>query len=173
MISHLQQTTVATPLLWIGWFLMLIGLFMPVINIPIPDPHMAPLLFFGLPVPKVDDNGEIAVLTHAPIVGLKIVFFLFIKTLEKARFSLDWGLLLILSVPVLLALVSPVLLWVKSKISNIFLACCFGVGFLGPGMMLLLSADESVIGSGFYYWVMALLLLMMSRVMACFSKTHD
>lgn len=171
MISYLKQISIATHLLWLGWFLMLIGLFLPVINIPIPDPHMAQLLFFGLPIPKVGDNGEVAILTHAPIEGIRAALFLFFKTIKHTGISISWGLLLLLSVPVLLALFAPVLLRIRSKAANIVVALCFGLGFLGPGMMLLLSANEAVIGPGFYCWVFALLLLALSRIKACLETS--
>lgn len=164
MISYLKHITVATRLLWLGWLLMLIGLFMPVINIPIPDPHMAQLLFFGLPIPKIGNDGEIAILTHMPIEGIRAALFLFFKTIKHAGLSLTWGLLLMLSIPVFLALIAPVLVWVSSRKKNIFLSLCFGMGFLGPGMILLLSVKETVLGPGFYCWVLALLLLTLSRI---------
>ena len=38
---------------------------------------------------------------------------------------------------------------------------------------MLLSVDESVIGPGFYFWVMALLMLMMSRFLMTQEKFHE
>lgn len=149
---------------------MLMALFKTVINIPIPDPEMAGLLFLGTSKPTFENSSEITQASHAAIVGLKIVYLLLMDTFTRFRLSFIWLLLFFLSLPVLLAVFAPILLLARSKLLNMFLMVCFVLGLAAPVLMLLCSKEGSYVGSGFYFWVLALLLLLLSRVIVLRAK---
>lgn len=167
------MTTKATLLLFLGWVLIIVGLFIPVIHIPIPDPHMAPLLFFGLPIPNVNDDGSMKVMSHAPIEGIRIIGFIFIVLLKKMSLKLAWLALMILSLPIFLALLAPIQIWIKSLGSNITLALLYGFWLIMPGFSLLISAKDNLIGTGYYVWTAALLMLCASRILASKAAWKD
>ena len=161
-------------LLWLGWLLMLIGLFIPIIQVPVPDPHMGSLLFFGLPIPEVTNDGSIKILTHIPIEGMKVIGFMMLTVIDKASLKWEWGVLLILTAPLFLALISPALIWIKSFSLNIILALVYGFSWSIPGVVMLISAKSDVIGTGYYIWTAALFILCCSRILVCWSSwnTH-
>jgi len=168
--NGLQLTTKATLLLFLGWLLMIVGLFIPVIHIPIPDPHMAPLLFLGIPIPNVNDDGSMKIVSHASIEGIRIIAFIIITLLKKMSFKLAWLALMTLSLPLFLALLAPIQIWIKSFRINIILALMYGFWLIIPGVSLLISAKDNLIGPGYYFWTIALLMLCSSRILVCVSS---
>lgn len=168
-----KLATKATLLLWLGWLLMIVGLFIPVIHIPIPDPHMAPLLFLGLPIPNVNDDATMKIASHVPIEGIRIVAFIIITLLKKMSFSVAWLTLMLLSAPLLLAMTAPLQLWIKSRYTNTVLTLLYGLGLILPIVVLLNSAKDNFIGTGYYLWTAALLMLCASRILVCVSSWKD
>jgi len=165
--SRIKRSTL---LLCLAWLLMIIGLFIPVIQVPVPEPHMGSLLFFGLPIPEVTNDGSINIMTHIPIEGLKVIGFMMSTVIEKASLKWEWGVLLILTAPLFLALISPALIWIKSFSINIILALIYGFSWTIPGLLMLISAESDVIGTGYYIWTAALFLLCCSRGVVCWSS---
>lgn len=166
----LQLTTKATLLLWLGWLFMIVGLFIPVIHIPIPDPDMARLLFLGHSDTSMTDEEAISVASHVPIEGVRIIAFTIITLLKKMSLNIAWLVLLLMSSPLLLAVTAPIQAWVTSRFSNMLLALLYGLGLILPLVILLNSTKDNVIGIGYYVWTVALLMLFASRILVFISS---
>jgi len=149
MNTSTQGQTSANKLLWLGWIIMLSGLIAPIITIPTGDPQVGSLvMFLGL---------------HSDANGLAIALGLILAPLKH----IGW---LIFSVPILLGLIAPIFLKVNSKLINTLLVLIYAVGFIIPVQVLLFSLKaEGLIGPGFYLWLVALLVLTISRVKSIFS----
>ena len=81
---------------------------------------------------------------------------------------LGWSIFFLLNIPALLAFIAPALLWFKSKIINVLLAIYYGIaGFILIILMMSFMSQDIPIGPGFYLSILAVLLLMSSRIMAC------
>lgn len=162
--------TKATLLLWLGWLLMIVGFFIPIIHISVPNPYMAELLFWGQYSPSVIDEGVSEMASHVPIEGVKVVAFIIITLLKKMSLSIAWLFLLLLSSPVLLAITAPVQISAKSPYTNMVLAILYCIGLILPLVILLNSAMDNVIGTGYYFWTAALMMLCTSRILVCRSS---
>jgi hypothetical protein len=140
----------STAILWMGWSSMLIALFLPIVTIPEGEPLVGSLvMFLGL---------------HDVAYGWQVALALIIAPMKYSA----W---LIFSVPVWLGLVAPVFLWVKSKVANSFFALLYGIGFLMSTLTLIFSHKVGeLIAIGYFVWIMALFVLMVSRINACFDN---
>lgn len=153
----------ATRLLLMGWTLLLIALLLPVIIINLPNTDYARLLFWGL---ELRGKENVDFLTHASIDGWKIVLITFINAITKASMYLGWSIFFLLNIPALLAFIAPVLLWFKSKVINVLLAIYYGIAsFILIILVMFFMSQDIPIGSGFYLLILAVLLLMSSRIM--------
>ena len=160
---YFKQMNKATRLLLMGWTLLLIALLLPIIIINLPNTDYARLLFWD---PEFAGKGNVDFPTHASIYGWNIVLITFTKAITKASMYLGWSIFFLLNIPALLAFIAPVLLWFKSKIINILLAIYYGVaGFILIILMMFFMSRDIPIGSGFYLSILAVLLLMSSRIM--------
>ena len=110
--------------------------------------------------------------THVSIDGWKIALITFTKAIGKASMYLGWSIFFLLNIPAVLAFIAPVLLWFKSKIINVLLAIYYGIaGFILIILMMFFMSQDILIAPGFYLSILAVLLLMSSRIMAC-SKSE-
>lgn len=166
-----KQIPMATRLLLLGWVLLLVGLFIPVITIDVPNTDYGRLLFQGPEPSETVGEGSTGFPTQASIEGWKIASVTFTKALGKANMYLGWSIFLLFNFPALLAFIAPVLLWFKSKKINTLLALYYGIAsFILILLMMFLSSHGTLIGLGYYLWILAALLLMGSRIMA-YSKS--
>ncbi len=134
----------STSMLWAGWSAVLIGLLLPIINLPEGDPDIGSLMMFlGL---RDDAYGwQVAIaLIAAPLKHIGWVVF---------------------SLPLWLGLMAPAGLLIKSRVMNGLLALCYGVGFIVPITVLSFALNrDGLIDVGYYVWVIALFLLAISRL---------
>jgi len=136
----------ANKIFFLGWAFMLSGLALPMVTIPMGDLKIGSLvMFLGL---------------HNDAYGLQIAMVLLIAPMKH----LGWWLF---TIPVWLGLLAPIFLKVKSITPNIFLALCYGIGFIALVNLLLSLKVDGLTGVGYYIWMVALFILMASRIKAC------
>ena len=127
---------------------MLVGLVLPMVTIPMGDPLIGSLvMFLGL---------------HDDAYGWQIAVTLLIAPMKHS----GWWLF---TIPVWLGLLAPVFCKIKSIIANSFLALCYGVGFIALVNLLMSLKADGLAGVGYYLWVVALFVLMVSCIKVCFD----
>jgi|GEM_PF-5412173 len=149
MIAYFRQIELATQMLWLAWFMMVLGLFLLIITIPTGDPKIGSLvMFLGL---------------HEDAYGWQVALVLLIAPFKHS----GW---VVFSIPIWLGLVSPVVLLIKSKAINRFIALIYGVGTTTSVVLVMSLKVEGILGIGYYFWMMALCLLTASRLKVSFCS---
>ena len=94
---------------------MIVGLFIPVIIVDLPNTDYARLLFQGPKPSELTSDGITVFPKHASIEGWRIASVTFTKAIGKASKHLEWTVFFLFNIPLLLAFVAPVLLLFKIK----------------------------------------------------------
>lgn len=152
----------ATLFIWAGWAIFVTSFFMPVFSIPIPDPQLGPLLFLGIPLPRVNESADEVEMIAIAVQGKDILFFMLTKLLEKAELSLIYTIIFWLFLPFLLAPITPAINWIGKRKINLFICALYVLTSIGLALFFISIRSSDLLHSGAYLWLSSFILFMLA-----------